>query len=214
MPDTLQVSVGQATDKGVKPLNQDFHAVQIPASPLLESKGIAMALADGISSSSVSQIASATAVQNFLSDYYCTSEAWSVKTSGLKVLAAANSWLYAQTRQSQYRHDMNRGYVCTFSAIVIKSRTLHLFHAGDTRVYQVQGDALEPLTKDHRFYTEENKSYREVVIAFIVSGFIENHLSSLIQIPGVFFQCLSDEVIVNELVDAVGGEHKGVAGIQ
>ncbi|MAR01874.1 MAG: protein kinase [Oceanospirillaceae bacterium] len=159
MPDTLQVSVGQATDKGVKPLNQDFHAVQIPASPLLESKGIAMALADGISSSSVSQIASATAVQNFLSDYYCTSEAWSVKTSGLKVLAAANSWLYAQTRQSQYRHDMNRGYVCTFSAIVIKSRTLHLFHAGDTRVYQVQGDALEPLTKDHRFYTEENKSY-------------------------------------------------------
>ena len=112
MPDTLQVSVGQATDKGVKPLNQDFHAVQIPASPLLESKGIAMALADGISSSSVSQIASATAVQNFLSDYYCTSEAWSVKTSGLKVLAAANSWLYAQTRHGPCTWRWRSDWLC------------------------------------------------------------------------------------------------------
>ena len=37
------------------------------------------------------------------------------------MLTATNSWLHAQTRQSQYRYDKDRGYVCTLSALVIKS---------------------------------------------------------------------------------------------
>ena len=159
MASQLKVSTGQCTDKGIKPINQDFHGVEIPDLPLLNTKGIAMALADGISSSTVSQEASATAVQSFLSDYYCTSEAWSVKTSGLKVLAATNSWLHAQARRNLRAWDPNKGYVCTFSALVIKSRTAHLFHVGDSRIYRVQDDALELLTKDHRFYASEHQSY-------------------------------------------------------
>lgn len=155
----LSISAGQYSTAGIKAVNQDFHALQIPEGPLLHSKGIALALADGISSSDVSQDASATAVRSFLSDYFCTSEAWSVKTSAQKVLAAINSWLYAQTRQSQYRSDPNRGYVCTFSALIIKSTTAHLFHVGDTRIYRVQGNRLEQLTNDHRFYYAQQQSY-------------------------------------------------------
>ena len=52
----------------------------IPEEPQLTSKGIAIALADGIGSSDVSQIASEAAVDSFLDDYYCTSDAWSVKS--------------------------------------------------------------------------------------------------------------------------------------
>ena len=150
MPRKLTISVGQYSDKGRKKTNQDFHGILIPDEPLLGMKGIAVALADGISSSDVSQIASESSVKSFLTDYYCTSEAWSVKTSAQRVLAATNSWLNSQTRQSQYLYDKDKGYVCTLSAMVIKSTTAHLFHVGDSRIYRVVGNALEQLTEDHR----------------------------------------------------------------
>lgn len=159
MAQQLKVTVGQYSDKGRKPANQDFHGVCIAAEPQLSSKGIAIALADGISSSAVSHIASESAVTSFLDDYYCTSDAWSVKTSAERVLVATNSWLYSQTRQSQGRYDKDHGYVCTFSAMVIKSTTAHVFHVGDTRIYRLQGQALEQLTSDHRVWVSPEKSY-------------------------------------------------------
>ncbi len=159
MPGELKIAVGQYSDKGRREINQDFHGVCIPKEPQLSSKGIALAVADGIGSSQVSQVASQFAVTGVLEDYYCTSEAWSVKTSVERVLAATNSWLHSQTQKSQYRHDMDRGYVCAMSAMVIKSTTAHLFHVGDTRVYQVRGNSLEQLTSDHRTWATAEQSY-------------------------------------------------------
>src|SRR5713226_107347 len=150
MPRELKISIGQHSDKGRKETNQDFHGVLIPKEPLLSLKGIAIVLADGISSSNVSQVASESAVKSFLTDYYCTSESWSVRTSAQRVIAATNSWLHAETRRSQYRYDKDKGYVCTFSAMVIKSTTAHIFHVGDSRIYRLAGNALEQLTDDHR----------------------------------------------------------------
>lgn len=159
MPRALQISIGQHSDKGRKQINQDFHGVLIPDEPLLSLKGIAIVLADGISSSNVSQIASESAVKSFLMDYYCTSESWSVKTSAQRVLAATNSWLHSQTRRSRYADDQDKGYVCTLSAMVIKSTTAHIFHVGDSRIYRVAGNALEQLTDDHRVIVSAQQSY-------------------------------------------------------
>jgi serine/threonine protein phosphatase PrpC len=159
MTGSLSVEVAQLSDKGRKEVNQDFHATYIPQQPQLNEKGVAIALADGISSSAVSQVASEAAVKGFIDDYFCTSEAWSVKTSALRVLSATNSWLYSQTRQSQYRYDKDKGYVCTFSALVIKSTTAHIIHVGDSRIYRVHAQALEQLTTDHRLWLTEDKSY-------------------------------------------------------
>jgi serine/threonine protein phosphatase PrpC len=159
MPQQLTISIGQYSDKGRKEINQDFHGAWIPDEPLLTSKGIAIALADGISSSTVSQIASEAAVRGFLEDYFCTSEAWSVKKSAQRVLEATNSWLYSQTRQSQFRYDSDKGYVCTLSAIVLKSTAAYLFHTGDTRIYRLRDDSLEQLTNDHRLWIAPDKSY-------------------------------------------------------
>ncbi len=153
------ISTGQHSDKGRKEVNQDFHGILIPEEPLLSWKGIAIVLADGISSSDVSQIASESAVKGFLTDYYCTSEAWSVKTSAQRVLAATNSWLHSQTQRSQYRYDKDKGYVCTLSAIILKSTTAHIFHVGDSRIYRVAGNILEQLTNDHRVVLSPEKSY-------------------------------------------------------
>ncbi len=156
----LQVSIGQHSDKGKKPINQDFHGAYIPKEPQLTTKGIALALADGISSSDVSQVASESAVTGFLDDYYCTSEAWSVHKSAQQIILAMNSWLHAQTKQSQYCYEAkDRGYVCTFSALILKSTTAYLFHVGDTRIYHLHNASLEQLTEDHRVPVSQDKSY-------------------------------------------------------
>jgi len=159
MPRELKISVGQYSDKGRKETNQDFYGVLIPEEPLLSLKGIAVVLADGISSSAVSRIASESAVKGFLTDYYCTSESWSVKTSAQRVLAATNSWLHSQTRRSQFPYEKDKGYVCTLSAMVIKSTSAHIFHVGDARVYRVDRHGLEQLTNDHRVIVSSEQSY-------------------------------------------------------
>ncbi len=159
MASHLKISVGQYSDRGRKETNQDFHGVMIPKEPQLSAKGIAVALADGISSSQVSQQAAQSAVTGFLEDYYCTSDAWSVKKSGEHVLSATNSWLHSQTQQSQHRYDRERGYVCTFSGLVIKSTTAHLFHVGDARIYRLRDGELTLLTEDHRVWVSSEQSY-------------------------------------------------------
>ena len=159
MPNKLNLAIGQHSDQGRKPLNQDFFGITIPKEPQLSLKGVAIAIADGISSSSVSQVASETAIKSFLEDYFCTSEANSVKNSALQVIIATNAWLHNLTQQSQYRYDKDRGYVCTFSAIVIKSSTAHIFHVGDSRIYRLRDNQIEQLTQDHRHKVTETESY-------------------------------------------------------
>ncbi|MDQ6954918.1 MAG: bifunctional protein-serine/threonine kinase/phosphatase [Mariprofundaceae bacterium] len=160
MTKQLRISIGQYSDKGRKAINQDFHGICRPHEPLLSAKGISIALADGISSSDVSQIASKSAVTGFLEDYYCTSDAWSVKKSVSQVMLAINAWLHAQTRQSQFCYEAkDRGYVCTFCVMVLKSTTAHIFHVGDTRVYRLRADDFEQLTDDHRIPISQDKSY-------------------------------------------------------
>jgi len=159
MSHQLKITAGQYSDKGRKESNQDFHGIYVPREPQLGAKGIAIALADGISSSDVSQEAAQSAVTGFLEDYYCTSDAWSVKKSGEHVLTATNSWLHSQTQQSHHRYDRERGYVCTFSGVVIKSRTAHIFHVGDARIYRLRGAELEQLTEDHRVRVSSVQSY-------------------------------------------------------
>jgi hypothetical protein len=75
------------------------------------------------------------------------------------VLAAINSWLHSQTRRSQYAYDRDKGYVCTLTALVIKSAAAHIFHAGDCRVYRIAGGSLEQLTVDHRVVVSSEETY-------------------------------------------------------
>jgi serine/threonine protein phosphatase PrpC len=159
MSDALVLSVGQYSDKGRKDINQDFHGVLVPKEPLLSTKGIAIAIADGISTSEVSHIASETSVRSLLDDYFCTSETWSVKKSADQVLTASNSWLHSQSQKSENRFDKNKGYVCTLSAMIIKSTTAHIFHLGDSRIYRLRKGVLLQLTDDHRTWVSSEQSY-------------------------------------------------------
>jgi serine/threonine protein phosphatase PrpC len=153
----LKVRVGQFSDKGVKAENQDSLGFSVPSNLVtLETKGVACALADGISSSAAGKQASQACVTGFISDYFSTPDSWSVKQSGGKVLTAINTWLHGQS--NQYK-DASRGLASTFSAMVIKSTTAHLFHVGDSRIYLYRDGELEQLTTDHRIRIDDNKEY-------------------------------------------------------
>jgi serine/threonine protein phosphatase PrpC/predicted Ser/Thr protein kinase len=192
MPRHLKISLGQHSDKGRKETNQDFHGACIPQQPQLGAKGIAIALADGISTSNVSQAASQATVKSLLEDYYCTSHAWSVRKSVQQVLTAINSWLWAQTRQSQFRYEIERGYVCTLSALVLKSNSAYLFHVGDARIYRVRGEALEQLTQDHRVWVSQEQSH--LSRAFGMQDQVDIDFQALQLAVGDMFFCATDGV--------------------
>lgn len=201
----LTLAAGQHSDKGRKDINQDCHGICIPLQPLLRTKGIAIALADGISSSGVSQIASHTAVTGFLQDYYCTPEPWSVRTSAERVLSATNAWLYAQTLQGQSRFDKDKGYVCTFSALIIKSHTAHLFHVGDSRIYRLRHQHLEQLTTDHRVRVGSDRSYLSRALG-INAGLDIDYLTMSVELGDVFMLATDgvyDYIDATKLVAAI-----------
>jgi len=152
---TLKVSIGSASDKGIKPDNEDFFGSLIPEGSQLTHKGIAAAIADGMSGSDAGKQASHCCVVSFLSDYYSTPDSWSVKHAGQKILSATNSWLYSQ---GQIRYESAKGMVSTLSIIVLKSTTVHIFHIGDSRIYRLRQGNFEQLTRDHRIWAKE-KNY-------------------------------------------------------
>ncbi|MDY6798595.1 MAG: bifunctional protein-serine/threonine kinase/phosphatase [Pseudomonadota bacterium] len=188
----LKVTTGASSDRGHKPVNQDFHGGLVPHGHALTMKGVAFAIADGIGSSDVSQEASETAVKSFLADYYCTPDAWSVRHSGERVISAINAWLWDQTRKSPYRDSPDRGYACTFSAMVMKATIAHLFHIGDTRIYRIRDQAAEQLTHDHTLWVSRQEQYLSRVLG--VESAIEIDYRATDLRPGDTFILSSDGV--------------------
>lgn len=152
----LRVSVGQVTDKGIKGQNEDSVGYYIPEEPVLTIKGLVSIVADGVSSAEAGKEASETCVKNFLSDYFSTPDSWTVKTSAQRILTALNRWLYGQGIDFP---TAERGYISTMSAMVIKSRTAHIFHIGDSRVYRLRNGVFDQLTRDHSAKVSKNSTY-------------------------------------------------------
>lgn len=154
----LTISLGQSSDKGIKDRNEDFYGAYLPEDSTLDSKGIACAIADGMGSCANAQEASEHCVKGFLNDYFSTPETWSVKSSGAKVLTAINNWLLSNGNK-----DQANGMVTTFSALVFKSTTAHVFHVGDSRIYRYRTNGnradFELLTTDHRVWISDEKNY-------------------------------------------------------
>ena len=159
MHSQLKISLAQSSDKGIKDQNEDFYGAYIPEDSTLENKGIACAIADGMGSCANAKEASEHCVKGFLSDYFSTPETWTVKTSGAKVLTAINNWLLSNGDKKHVH-----GMVTTFSALVLKSTTAHIFHIGDSRIYRFRQNKnrssdLELLTTDHRVWISDEKNY-------------------------------------------------------
>jgi len=188
----LRLTIGQRSHIGCKAQQQDFCGTRCPNGPALTYKGVAVAIADGISTSQVSDIASKTSVAALLEDYYSTPDSWNTETSLKKVLHSVNAWLYAQSRSSEHRYQMDKGYVCTLSGLIFKSNTAYLFHVGDTRVYRVCGAGLEQLTEDHRYAYSEHGHY--LTQAMGMKSTLDLQLTSFSTTVGDLFVLATDGV--------------------
>lgn len=156
MSQNLAITLGQHSIAGAKPDNDDFYGAITPQGNALDSKGIAVVIADGVSASEGGKEASQVAVKQFLSDYYCTPDSWTVKTAINKVVGALNLWLCSQ---GQRQYGGTGGMSTTFSCLILKSHTAYLAHVGDSRIYRWQDGKLECLSKDHRVHFSGERSY-------------------------------------------------------
>lgn len=153
----LVVSIGCHTQAGIKEINEDSASFTIPSqTSIIENKGIACALADGVSSAEAGKQASEQAVRNFLDDYFHSPDTWSVAHSGEKVLSATNLSLFKKSHEFT---SEEKGYLCTFVGLVFKSQTAHFFHVGDSRIYLLRDNSFKQLTKDHNAFIGNGKSY-------------------------------------------------------
>ncbi len=150
-----ELDTGFYTETGHKDENQDSAGIRVPDDDLsLTYKGIAIAIADGVSACDDGKAASRCCLTSLLSDYYATSDSWTVKKSVENVLLATNRWLYAQ---SNGQGVQSKTMASTLSAVIVKSVTAHLVHIGDSRIYRLCRGKLEQLTKDHSWGSNGNQ---------------------------------------------------------
>ena len=171
----LKINFSQFSDKGRKPENQDTVGARIPEASALAIKGIAIAIADGVSSSSSARMASQTAVTGFLTDYYATPDTWRTQQSAIRVIQSLNQSLWGQSRNSV----REEGYLTTFSVLILKGDSSFIFHVGDTRVYRLRQSHLEQLTRDHTQRIDKKTTYLSRALGADPSLEIDMHMEKM-----------------------------------
>src|SRR5690606_35085962 len=102
------------------------------------------------------QQASQRAVSRFCREYSQTPDSWSVAYSAEQLLATIKNELYELSHQ--FAHDQ-KGYLTTFTALVLKSQTAHFFHIGDSRLYHWRDGVLVQLSQDHTTVLSEQRQF-------------------------------------------------------
>ncbi len=143
--DALRVAVGHASLTGPRERNEDFTGSVTPDGADLESKGVLLAIADGVGGHARGREAAEYTVRSLLSDYYATPDTWSIAKSLDTVLAAVNRWLAAQSRQARE----SAGMATTLTALALRGARHHVAHIGDSRAYLLRDGRLTRLTEDH-----------------------------------------------------------------
>jgi serine/threonine protein phosphatase PrpC len=142
---TLHVSVGQATQRGGRPDNQDFSACHIGTSRAPLTIGLAAALADGMGGAKGGRVAAELAVRGFLEACLEQSPSVGMAYIGAKAVEAANRWIHTLGRSDPALNGM----ASTLSALLLCGRSTHLVHVGDSRIYRMRDGVLTLLTTDH-----------------------------------------------------------------
>ena len=140
-----KVSVGFASEKGLRKQNEDFVAAVLSGPADDERRDVVVALADGIGGAKGGRVAAETAVRGFLDGLWDVPETMEIRKAGARILNSLNGWMHSQGRQDPSLAGMG----CTFTALVLRGRTAHLLHVGDSRCYRLSGDRLTRLSTDH-----------------------------------------------------------------
>jgi serine/threonine protein phosphatase PrpC len=141
----VQARAGFASKTGPRRDNEDFAAALYGAELPQPRQEVVAAIADGIGGAKGGRTAAETAVRGFLDGFCDLPETMEVQRAGSKILGALNGWINTHGRLDPELTGMG----CTFTALVLRGRTAHLLHVGDTRAYRFSRDRLTCLTVDH-----------------------------------------------------------------
>ena len=141
----LQIIIGQATESGARERNEDFCGAVTPEAEQLASKGVLLALADGVGGNAGGREAAEMTVRGVLTDYYATPDTWETTAALDKVLTALNRWVLSQAA----RQREMAGMATTLSLLVLRGKRYVIAHIGDSRIYRLRGGELQQLTTDH-----------------------------------------------------------------
>ncbi len=141
----IKVSVGFASETGPRKRNEDFAGAVFGPELPAPRRDVVAAISDGIGGAKGGREAAEIAVRGFLDGFCDLPETMEVRRAAAIVLNALNGWIHSQ---SQRDPDL-AGMGCTFTALVLRGRTAHVLHVGDTRAYRLSRDRLTCLTTDH-----------------------------------------------------------------
>ena len=146
----LKIRIGLASETGRRKENEDFVATQPGSIGQRASHGAIAALADGMGGARGGRAAAEIAVGGFIDGFYSQPETIGIERAAARVLEPLNRWVHAQGRADPNLDGMGT----TFSALVLRGRTAHVIHVGDSRIYhfgggKLGGGRLTRLTKDH-----------------------------------------------------------------
>jgi protein phosphatase len=185
----LQLQLGHATAAVPGKNNEDFHGIVTPREePEAKTRGIAVAIADGVSGNGGGRLASETAVKSLLRDFYAAPAIWNITQALDKLLRSINDWLLAENA----RHPEYEGMVTTLTMIVFRGNYYHLAHVGDTRVYRRRGGVFKQLTTDHTWERSDMRHVLKRAVGLdshLVADYTDGEL-----IPGDVFLMASDGI--------------------
>ncbi len=141
----LQTRIGFLSEQGRRDANEDYVASHTGDARQRATKGIVVAVADGVGGANGGRQAAEVTVRGFLDGYLGLPETLGVERSAGRALDAMNRWVCAQGRQDPALQHM----ATTFSALVLRGRQAHTIHVGDSRIYRLRDDRLTRLTTDH-----------------------------------------------------------------
>ena len=208
----LQLQVGHATAAVPGKNNEDFHGIVTPRERLeAQTRGIAVAIADGVSGNGGGRLASETVVKSLLRDFYDVPATWNISVALDKLLRSINDWLLSENA----RHPEYEGMVSTLTMIVFRGDYFHLAHVGDTRVYRRRGELFDQLTIDHTWQRGDMRHVLKRAVG-LDSHLVVDYTDGEV-IPGDVFLMASDgiwevlgERVVHEVMHA-GGSIQSIA---
>lgn len=139
---SLQLGIGACSETGKRPDNQDFVGFSFRAG---SSRPALAAVADGVGGHKGGRVAAELTVRSFLDAMGASAETLGLQKSAFRALEAINGWIHAQGRNDPNLTHMS----CTFSALMFETRTCHVLHVGDSRIYRLSDGQFDRLTKDH-----------------------------------------------------------------
>ena len=141
----VRAIVGFASKTGPRKNNEDFAGALLGAELPEPRQEVVAAIADGIGSAKGGRTAAETAVRGFLDGFCDLPETMEVQRAAARIVTALNGWINSMGRQD----PALTGLGCTFTALVLRGRVVHVLHVGDTRAYRLSGNRLSLLTTDH-----------------------------------------------------------------